>query len=30
MKDLKSAEISSVNPLYLILSKVNRYFEQIK
>ena len=30
IKDLKSAEISSVNPLYLILSKVNRYFEQIK
>ena len=27
--DSKYVEINSVNPLYLIFSKVNRYFEEI-
>ena len=29
IKDLKYVKISSVNPLYLIFSKVNRYFREI-
>ena len=29
IKDLKYAKINSVNPPYLILSKVNGYFEEI-
>ena len=29
IKNLKYVEIGSVNPLYLIFSKVNGYFEQI-
>ena len=29
IKDLKCIKVSSVNPLYLIFSKVNRYFEEI-
>ena len=29
IKDLKCIKISSVNPLYPIFSKVNRYFEKI-
>ena len=29
IKDLKYAKINSVNPLYLIFSKVNGYFERI-
>ena len=29
IKDLKYAKISSVNPLYLIINKVNKYFEGI-
>ena len=28
-KDLKCVKINGVNPLYLIFSKVNRYFEDI-
>ena len=28
-KDLKYVKINGVNPLYLIFSKVNRYFEDI-
>ena len=28
IKDLKYVKINSVNPLYLIFSKVNRYFEE--
>ena len=28
MKDLKYVKINNVNPLYLILSKVNGYFEE--
>ena len=30
IKDLKYVKTNSVNPLYLIFSKVNRYFEEIK
>ena len=29
IKDLKYVKISSVNPLYLIFSKVNKYFREI-
>ena len=29
IKDLKYVKINSVNPLYLVFSKVNRYFEEI-
>ena len=29
IKDLKYVKINSVNPLYLIFSKVNEYFEEI-
>ena len=29
IKDLKSLKINSVNPLYLIFTKVNGYFEEI-
>ena len=29
IKDSKSVKVNSVNPLYLILSKVNGYFEEI-
>ena len=29
IKDLKYVKINSVNPLYLIFSKVNRFFEEI-
>ena len=29
IKDLKCIKINSVNPFYLIFSKVNGYFEQI-
>ena len=29
IKDLKYVKINSVHPLYLILNKVNGYFEQI-
>ena len=29
IKDLKCIKISTVNPLYLIFSKENRYFEEI-
>ena len=29
IKNLKYVKINSVNPLYLIISKVNRYFEKI-
>ena len=29
LKDLKYLKINSVNPLYLIFNKVNRYFEEI-
>ena len=29
MKDFKYVKINSVNPLYLIFSKVNGYFEEI-
>ena len=29
IKDLKYVNINSVNPLYLIIKKVNRYFEEI-
>ena len=29
IKDLKFVKINSVNPLYLIFSKVNGYFEEI-
>ena len=29
IKDLKYAEMNSVNPLYLIINKVNGYFEEI-
>ena len=29
IKDSKYVKINSVNPLYLIFSKVNRYFEEI-
>ena len=29
IKDLKYIKINSVNPLYLIVSKVNGYFEEI-
>ena len=29
IKDLKYVKINSVNPLYLIFSKVNGYFEEI-
>ena len=29
MKDSKYVKINSVNPLYLICSKVNGYFEEI-
>ena len=29
IKDLKYVKIDSVNPLYLIISKVNRHFEEI-
>ena len=29
IKDLKYVKINSVNPLYLIISKVNGYFEEI-
>ena len=29
IKDLKYVKINSANPLYLIINKVNRYFEQI-
>ena len=29
IKDLKYAKINSENPLYLIFSKVNRYFEKL-
>ena len=29
IKDLKYGKINSVNPLYLILNKVNEYFEEI-
>ena len=29
VKDLKYVKINSVNPLYLIFSKVNGYFEKI-
>ena len=28
-KDLKHTKINSLNPLYLIINKVNRYFEEI-
>ena len=30
IKDSKYIKINSVNPLYLIFSKVNRYFEEVK
>ena len=29
IKDLKYMKINSVNPLYLIINNVNRYFEEI-
>ena len=29
MKDLKYVKINRVNPLYLIFSKMNEYFEEI-
>ena len=29
MKDSKSVKTNSVNPLYLIFSEVNEYFEEI-
>ena len=29
IKDLKYVKISSVNPLYLIINKINGYFEEI-
>ena len=29
IKDLKYVKINSVNPLYLIINKVNEYFEEI-
>ena len=29
MKDLKYQKINSVNPLYLIFSKMNEHFEEI-
>ena len=29
IKDLKYMRINSVNPLYLIINNVNRYFEEI-
>ena len=29
IKDSKYVKINSVNPLYLIFNKVNRYFEEI-
>ena len=29
IKDLKYVKIISVNPLYLVFSKVNRYFEEV-
>ena len=29
IKDLKYIKINSVNPLYLIFSKVNEYFKEI-
>ena len=29
IKDSKYVKINSVNPLYLIFSKVNEYFEEI-
>ena len=29
IKDLKYVKINSTNPLYFIINKVNRYFEQI-
>ena len=29
IKDLKDVKIDNVNPLFLIFSKVNRYFEEI-
>ena len=29
MKDSKRVKINSVNPLYLIFSKVNGYFEEV-
>ena len=29
IKDLKSVKVNSVNPLFLIMNKVNGYFEEI-
>ena len=29
IKDLKSLKVNSVNPLFLIMNKVNGYFEEI-
>ena len=29
IKDLKYVKINSVNPLYLIINKINGYFEEI-
>ena len=29
IKDLKSVKINSATPLYLMLNKMNRYFEEI-